>query len=257
MRIPCSNTPTHMRSVSSSTSCRYAKRGKRSEEIPLVDHHRDRRAVGADAAKAARTSAESACDRVGGVDRVRYAVEDPVEAVAHQLVDHRFLRVEVVIEASRQDPGGIGDLPHGGGREALARRTARLRSRGSPPAVRSRLGRGLAAAPARSSATNLAHAWSALLEWVVRSAGTGRLRAEEGTTMRRRVQGVRRRRPRDLPARPLAAVPRQEVPRPRRPQAGRRASTTTTRSPSTAAGPSTPRRSTASSRRPSTGPPTT
>ena len=73
-----------------------------------------------------------------------------------------------------------------------------------------------------------------------------------------RLQGLRRRRPRRLPAGPVAAVPRREVPATASAAAARRrASSTTTPSPSTAGGRSTRPSSTASSRRPSTGRPRT
>src|SRR5690606_26281194 len=41
------------------------------------------------------------------------------------LVDDRFLGVEVVVEAAREDARLLGDLPDGGGLEALAREELR------------------------------------------------------------------------------------------------------------------------------------
>ena len=41
--------------------------------------------------------------------------EQPVEEAAQQLVDHLFLRREVVVQAAGQDARRVGDIAHGGG----------------------------------------------------------------------------------------------------------------------------------------------
>ncbi len=40
------------------------------------------------------------------------ALEQPVEEAAQQFVDHLLLRGEVVVQATRQDSGGIGDIAY-------------------------------------------------------------------------------------------------------------------------------------------------
>lgn len=61
-----------------------------------------------------------------GVARVEPGVQDAVVGGPHvvqegrqDLVGHRFLGVEVVVEAAAEDAGGVGDLPDGGGGVAL------------------------------------------------------------------------------------------------------------------------------------------
>ena len=43
----------------------------------------------------------------------RYCPNSGVEEVAQDLVDHRLLGVEVVVQAAGQDAGRVGDVAHG------------------------------------------------------------------------------------------------------------------------------------------------
>ena len=106
--------------------------------------------------------------------------------VAQQLLDHRLLRVEVVIEAARQDPGRVRDLADGRGREtSFCEQLGRDRQDLVAP-----LGTGancgaLLIGIRLIGRANLARAWSGLLQW---AQGHG----SEGDTDARRVQGFRR-----------------------------------------------------------------
>jgi len=60
--------------------------------------------------------------RVGLAARHRLAgLAQVLQVRSEDLVDHRFLRVEVVVQAPGQDADLVGELAHGGGRDALAR----------------------------------------------------------------------------------------------------------------------------------------
>ena len=66
---------------------------------------------------------------VGGLDGV-VPVQQLGQEGVEDLVDHRLLGVEVVVEAAREHAGGVGDLADGGGVVALLGEQPRRRCRG-------------------------------------------------------------------------------------------------------------------------------
>ncbi|SIL22855.1 Uncharacterised protein [Mycobacteroides abscessus subsp. abscessus] len=86
---------------------------EQSGRLRLIDG--DLRVLGLDSVEGRQEQALEGVDRIqirGG----NFAItrEQTLEKVTQQLVDDRFLGVEMVIEAARENAGGVGDIPHGG-----------------------------------------------------------------------------------------------------------------------------------------------
>src|SRR5215472_19198903 len=96
--------------------------GLGGEVVPVVLQHREGRPVlGEGAAGGAHDLLERGPRALRRGDRGAVVAEHLVDEARQDLVADRLLGVEVVIQAPRQDLGGIGDLAHGRGAIALLR----------------------------------------------------------------------------------------------------------------------------------------